>query len=63
MTLLEKMFQKRSRKDKDLLLNVIHEGIVMQKPSKAAVNRLLQLNFKRSKVYPNNTNILHHLML
>ena len=60
--LLERHFHKRSEKDKDILINIIHEGLVMEKPSKVALMRLKQFDFKKSKIYPNNTNIIHHLM-
>lgn len=62
MMLLERHFQRRTLKDKDILLNIVQEGLVVEKPTKAALNRLFQFEYKRSKVYPDKTNILHHLM-
>lgn len=44
------------------MVQIIFPTIILEKPTRAVLNRLIQHNFDPHKIFPDGSNLLHRLM-
>jgi hypothetical protein len=60
MTMLEKSFQKHPEFHKKLLRDIVYPHLVIEKPSKQAISRMIEFGTDPKTIFPDGGNLLHH---